>query len=250
MTTITSPIIREKPLTSLKSICTNTSLKSTSQSVLPNYPLVRKRHTKKRVRFELKLESVQEETSSIVNKESPISKPTTRIVNSWHDNKLLRNAYIKALDKPNTPKRFLSEGKRPSRPSLSPLPDEDNPLCSRSFVVDLSSATTSSFYLPNISQRRALTPKKFLSVERQHSVTFVDSSLKQRRHSATPPRSIPSRKTVNSIGDRKFFSPIVKRIDLALPSIKDLNPNERLIRIDNSSQLKLINDSAQSKKRP
>ncbi|CAF1220184.1 unnamed protein product [Adineta ricciae] len=245
MTTATSPIIREKPLINLKSICKNASLKSTSQSVLPNYPLVRKRHTKKRVRFELKLESVQEETSSIVNKESPIAEPTTRFVNSWHDNKLLRNAYIKALDKANTPKRILSEAKRPSRPSLSPLPDEGNPLYSRSFVVDLSSTTTSSFYLPNISQRRALTPKKFLSVERQHSATFFDSSLKQRLHSATSPR-----RSVNPIGDRKFFSPIVKRIDLALPSIKDLNPNERLIRIDNCSQLKLIHDSTQAKKHP
>ena len=235
---------------SLKSICTNTVLKTTSQSFLPNNPLVRKHNTKKRVRFELKLESVQEETSSVVTKESPRTKPMTPIVHSWHDNKLLRSAYIKALDKPNTPKRILSKAKRPSRPSLSPLPDEDNPLYSRSFVIDLTSATTSSFFLPNISQRRALTPKKFLNVERQHSATFVDSSVKQRLHSATPARSVPPRRSMNSIGDRKFFSPIVKRIDFTLPSINELNPNERLIRIDNCSQLKLINGSAPSRKHP
>ena len=220
-------------------------MKSTPQPILPNYPLVRKRHVKKRVRFELTLESVQEETSSIVNKESLINQPTARISNPWQDNKLLRNAYIKSLDKP---KRSLSDAKRPSRPSLSPLPDEDNPLYSRSFVVDLSSATASSYYLPNISQRRALTPKRFLNAERKRSATPVDFSLKQRLHLATPPRSIPSRRSMSSAGDQKFFSPIVKRIDLVLPSMKDLNPNERLIRIDNSSRLKLITDSTQSKK--
>ncbi|UJR13853.1 hypothetical protein I4U23_000863 [Adineta vaga] len=263
MTSITSPIIRTKSLINFKQFHANTQLKSTlsnAQSILPNYPLhsiLQKRHSKKRVRFELKLESVQEESSSVVNQENSVVPPTNRISNTWQDIKLLQKAYVKALEKPTLPKTAPSGSKRPSRPSLSPDFDNENSFCSRSFIVenrspqvviDFYAVTTPPFYLPTVLHRQGLTSKKLQNSDRKHSLTSVDSSLKQRIHLSTPPRSIPSRKPTNSFNDKKFFSPIVKRIDLTLPTMKDLHPNEKLIRIDNSSRLKMIKEHLQSKK--
>jgi hypothetical protein len=114
-------------------------------------------------------------------------------------------------------------------------------------VMDLFALTTPPFYLPSIVHRTKTT-KKTNDNESRQSLNFVDFSLKKRVHLATPPRSIRSRKIIDSTSKKTHWCSPVKRIDLTLPVMKDLHCNEKLIRTDNPFGIKTINECFQTKK--
>jgi hypothetical protein len=114
-------------------------------------------------------------------------------------------------------------------------------------VMDLFGLTTPPLYLPSIIHRTKTT-KQTNDNESRQSFNFVDCSLKKRVHLATPPRSIRSRKILDSASKKTHWCPSVKRIDLTLPVMKDLHCNEKLIRTDNPFITKTINECFQTKK--
>ncbi len=113
-------------------------------------------------------------------------------------------------------------------------------------MIDSIRGSTPSRHLPRLANRIIPTKKG----NRKSSSPIVDPYLKQRANVSTPPRYLQPRKTPNSPNNKNRLNSInsaAKRADLALPSIKILNSNDKVIRTDYSLGKKLVNEYFQSK---
>ncbi|CAF1288922.1 unnamed protein product [Adineta steineri] len=241
MTTVKNPLARARLLQNISTKRTHTTSFSNPQNILPNYPLIipsQNRPRKKRVRFQLKLESVKEEKGSSVSNNSNstgiIAQLEKKTFDSLRESRLLHSPRITNLPKQDHSSSAIPKIKRPSRPSLSPE-SQDSLVYSRSFSME-------TFI------HRPVSPRKDINNGKRQSPTFSDSSSKQRLHLATLSRFIQSKKIPIPMNDKNYLLPIVKRIDLISPTMKEAHSNEKLIQIENYIRIKTMKERFPSKK--
>ncbi|CAF3093090.1 unnamed protein product [Rotaria socialis] len=277
-----NPLSGASPLPGLSPVDSSSPIQSvfqTIQSVLPNNlstSLTEKRQSKKRVRFALKLETVQEDPSLFNNGKSLIgtTKTNKRIIDPWRDGGPLYGAYVEYLDKQGALTSNLPETHRPTRPSPPPLSlnksdvessTHTNTILGRNKSPEILTESVESgmppLGLPHILNRTTATKKNKNinnnnnnnnnSNNRRPSLPAFDPSLKQRVQSISPSHNIQSKKISGSLNNKKqppSIHPTVKRADVTLPSIKDNKFNEKLIRTDYSGGTKVVNEYCQSQK--
>jgi hypothetical protein len=113
-------------------------------------------------------------------------------------------------------------------------------------VIDSIRVSTPSRHLPRILHRITADKK----TKRKPSSPVVDPYLKQRINASPAPRHNQSKKGTNSIYRNQVNSkyPAGKRADLALPVIKTVNSNEKVIRSDQHIETNIFNEFLQTKK--
>ncbi|CAF2597021.1 unnamed protein product [Rotaria sp. Silwood2] len=259
------------PLPSLHPARASTPLKSsfsTIQPILPNTPsttVSQKRQTKKRVRFALKLDTVEERLSLSKNAKPVVSttKSNKRITDPWRQDGPLYGAYVEYLEKQGALASDITEIHRPSRPVPPSLPSHESELESSAhtktsftrnksseFVVESITVTASPTNLPRIVHPTTVTRKNNYN-NRRPSLPIIDPDFKQRIDPTISPHTIQSRKTPGSVSYKNHSNSInsaAKQTDFALPLIKDIKSKEKLIRTDNSVGRKIVNENSQSKK--
>ncbi|CAM4743965.1 unnamed protein product [Rotaria magnacalcarata] len=280
-----NPLSGASPLPGISPMDSSSPIQSnlqTIQSVLPNNfstTLTEKRQSKKRVRFALKLETVQEDPSLFNNDKSLIgtTKTNQRIIDPWRDGGPLYGAYVEYLDKQGALTSNLAETHRPTRPLPSPLSlnksdvetsTHTNTILGRNkspeILTESIESGTPPLGLPRILNRTTVTKKNKNnnininnnnnnnnSNNRRPSLPAFDPSLKQRVQSISPSHNIQSKKISGCVNNKKQSPSIhstVKRADVTLPSIKDNKSNEKLIRTDYSGGTKVVNEYCQSQK--
>ncbi|CAF1006729.1 unnamed protein product [Rotaria sp. Silwood1] len=270
MTTMKNSLARSSPLPSLHPVHANTQIKSTFatiQPILPNTPsttVSKKCPTKKRVRFALKLETI-EDLSSPKNDKPTVStiKSNKRITNPRREDGQLYGAYVEYLEKQGALVSDISEVHRPSRPSPPQLPPHESERESSAhtkthsarskspeIIVESITGTTAPAYLPHIVHPTAVTNKNNNN-NRRPSLPIIDPNFKQRIDPGIPTHKIQSKKTLGSVSNRNYSNSVhsvAKRTALALPLIKDTKSNEKSMRADNSVGAKIVNEYCQSKK--
>ena len=241
---------------------------STIQTILPNIlttAVVNKRRAKKRVRFALTLESIDEDT--LAPDPSRISsariQSNRRTVDPWREDGLLYGAYVEYLQKQEPSTVDVPSKPRPSRPLLtSPEPEESDsgtftttyvlPMCkSPEPPVEFNSPSASPgppLHLPRIIERSNGTKRPN---QKKTVSPVVHSPTKQRVHLDIPSRPASSKKVSPPVGTKPppvtHYSP-TKRADFALPSMGTLPSQDKLMQGDRPFSAKLLHDYFQSKK--
>jgi len=254
-------LIGARPLSRLTSVRASTPLKSALSSIQPILPnivsstILQKHRTKKRVRFALKLEPVEEDSPLILEREnSVVAKPKSnkRVIDPWREDGPLYGAYIEYLETKDALTPEIIETNRPSTAE----PDVEPPTYTHTFliqskspemVIDSIRVSTPTRHLPRILHRITANKK----TDRKSASPVIDSYLKQRINSSTPTRHIQSKKVPNTVCRNQITSkyPTVKRADLALPVIKTLNSsNEKVIRSDRPIETNIVNEFIHTKK--
>ncbi|CAF2339044.1 unnamed protein product [Rotaria sp. Silwood2] len=237
-------------------------LKSSFSTVSPNLPdilpttISHKRQPKKRVRFALKLDPVDEE-SAPPSREisfSATSQLNKRVIDPWRQHRPLYGAYFEYLEKQDRLPNIENEIRHvpPPVPPPPPEPGTAPPTYTHTFiiqskspdlVIDSITISTPPHNLPRIIHRN----KK--PVEQQ--LSSIDTLFKQPLKISTPPRMTHTRKETN-ISNQKNHDTLVntalKRVEVNTPSTNGLQPNNKLIRRDNLFTSKYINDHVQTKK--
>jgi hypothetical protein len=248
----------------------NTPLKScfstTIQPILPGLlspTILEKRQSKKRVRFALKLDAIEEDSlSPDPNPENRVlspTKPNKRIIDPWREGGPLYGAYVEYLEKQDTLTPDICDTNRPSRPLPLPESELESPVYTHTFVIqnkspevllDAITITAPPLHLPRIVQQTPIN-KRISTNNKKQSVPIISPYTIQRTKVVTPPRQIQSRKLPSPVNHKNNLTPIhptVKRGDITLPSIKELNSNEKSIRTDSSLGIKSNNEYLQTKK--
>lgn len=263
MTTARSPVTRATPLPCLKTKRQHAPLKPTLsriQPILPDIaasPIALKSPTKKRVRFALKLDPLDESENELpIERLSLPSTPAPHKLRSepWRENGSLFGAYTEYLQEKNALTPDLIETARPTTPS----PDFESSSTftqtfhiqtkSPSLVVDsITIRTPSASQLPRIVERTK-TVKKI--VKKPSSPTF-DIPSRQRLMTPTPTRTTQVKKTACPANYKNTLNSSqtnFRRNESLLPRLKSSNTTERVIRADHSIGSKLVNEYIQAKK--
>lgn len=244
----------------------------TLQPILPNHlstPTTENRQSKKRVRFTLKLETVQEDLTPLYDVKPDIHtiNSSKQVFNRWRENAPLYGVYVEHLEKQGALKADASALDRSARQSPSQLQTQ-KPMLEPSAKANIGQADRKSpeivresnqvnilpsLNLPRVIHQNSATKKNNnnLNNQRQVPLPVLDSSSKQRVNSTTSSNSSQSKKLPTSIGNKKqpnLLNPTVKRGESALPPIKDTKSNMKSNRTDNSAYTKIANDNLQSKR--
>jgi len=254
-------IIGADSLPNLNSIHTNSPSKSSSSSDSSNIlsaAVLHKRRPPKRVRFALKLDSI-EESSLPSNREisnSLVLKPNRRVIDPWRQDGPLYGAYVEYLEKQNasTSTDFSIRQIPPPPPPPPPEPGAEPPTYTHTFVIqskspeiviDSITVSTPPLHLPRIIHHTRKTNK--------HQSPTLDTYVKQQLTlSNSPPRIIDTKKLTNSSNQKPHYASVnaaIKRAELNFPSINGLHSNNKVTRTDNNTYgSKFINDHIQPKK--
>ena len=247
----------------------NTPLKSCFSTIQPILPgllsptILEKSQSKKRVRFALKLDPIEEDSLSPTpnpeNRVSSATKPNKRIIDPWREDGPLYGAYVEYLEKQDTLTPDICATNRPTRPLPPPEPELESPVYTHTFLIqnkspelllDAVTISTPQLHLPRIVQQTPIN-KRINTNNKKQSVSIISPYTIQRTKVATPPRPIPYRKLPSPVNQKNNLIPIhptIKRGDITLPSIKELNSNEKSIRTNSSLGIKNNNEYLQTKK--
>jgi hypothetical protein len=250
-------------LPTLDSIRTDSPLKSSflsdSSDILSAAVLhKRQRRPQKRVRFALKLEPVEEDSSLSSSREvspSLVSKPNRRIIDPWRQDGPLYGAYVEYLEKHDalTSHGVSMHRSPPPPPPPPPEPGAEAPTYTHTFVIqskspemviDSITVSTPPLHLPRILHRTRKTNKQQLPV--------LDSYVKQQLALSTPPRMMHTKKLTNSSDQKHHYSSVhagIKRAELNIPPTNGLYTNNKVTRPDNPVGSKLITDHFQQPKK-
>lgn len=229
---------------------------SESSDILSTTVLHKHRPQKKRVRFAVKLEPVDEDSlsSSRDTSASMVSKSSNRVIDPWRQRSALYGAYVEYLEKQDA--LISNESRihptRPPPPPPAPEPGTEPPTYTHTFViqskspeivVDSITVSSPSFHLPRIRHQ----PKR---PTKHQSLTF-DSYVKQQLTFSSSPRITHSKRPFNASNAKPHYTPVhaaLKRAELALPPTDGLHANNKITRAENLFGSKFINDSMQSRK--
>ena len=247
-------IIDVDSLPSLHAVPTSPPSKSSSSSDSSDIlsgAVLHKRRRPKRVRFALKLQSVEEDSSPSSRENSPsiVSRSSSRVVDPWRPDGPLYGAYVEYLEKQGAFDNHQPHTRRtpPPRPPPPPEPGAESPTYTHTFVIQSKSpdvvinsinVSTPSFHLPRIVQQNKKTNKNPLPV--------LDSYVKQQLTLSTSPRMTHSKKPTSPPVLKNPYGTVqaaLKRAELALPTTFGLHANNKVTRMEHSSGLKLSNHS-------
>lgn len=243
-------------LPKLDAVHTSPSSKSSTSSdssEILSGAVLHKRRRPKRVRFALKLQSVEEDSSPSSRENSPsiVSKSSSRVIDPWRSDGPLYGAYVEYLEKQgafDNQQRQTIRRTPPPRPS-PPEPGAEPPTYTHTFVIQSKSpdvvinsitVSTPSFHLPRIVQQTKKTNKNPLPV--------LDSYVKQQLTLSTSPRMIHTKKSTNPTVLKNPYASVqaaLKRAELNIPPTSGLHANNKVTRVEQSSNFKLNNQQQQ-----
>lgn len=209
-------------------------LKSALSSASANLPfnaVLHKRRPEKHVRFEVKLESLGEDSSPSSAQMSPSTmvKSSRRIVDPWRQGGHLYDAYCEYLQKRENLSIDETNLCRTSPTSIEP--GIESPTYTHTFVIETKSpdlvvdaitVSTPAQQLPQILQQTSQTNKRKLPT--------VDSHLKQQLTITTPPRIIRTKKLVPPLNQNYSYAAVqaaLKRFGSMKSPTVDVNANSR-----------------------
>ncbi|CAF0741142.1 unnamed protein product [Rotaria sp. Silwood1] len=244
------PVTMDKPLKSSFS-----TVSHNLPDILPA-PVTHKHHPQKRVRFALKLDSVEEESSSSSREILPsaTSQLNKRVIDPWRQHRSLYGAYFEYLEKQDRLQNNETEMRRvpPPVPPPPPEPGAEPPTYTHTFVIqskspdlviDSITISTPPLHLPRIIHRS----KK--PIEQQS--TTIDSFVKQQLKISTLPRMAYTKKVTSSPNQKNHDASVntaLKRAEVNMPSTNGLQSNDRIVRPDNSFGSKYVNEHVQTRK--
>lgn len=219
-------------------------------------PVVHRRRSKKRVRFALKLEPVEEDSrpSSREATTSVLPQSNKRILDPWRQGGPLYGAYVEYLQKQDV---FTSTDSRnhrtpPPRAPPPPEPGAEPPTYTHTFVIqsqspeiiiDSITVSTPQLHLPRILSRAKQTHRQSLPV--------LDYYIKRQLDLSTSPRMIHTKKLNNALIQKPVIGSVqaaIKRAESILPVTVGLHANNRILRSDNILPSKTMNEPIQQKK--
>jgi hypothetical protein len=251
-------IIGAESLPNLNTIRTASPLKPSFSPVSSNSPdilsaaVLHKRPQQKRVRFALKLESVEEDSVPSSRDISPsfVSKSNRRIIDPWRQDGPLYGSYVEYLDKQDS---LTSNEFQTRRTPPSPIePGAEPPTYTHTFVIQSKSpeivinsitVSTPPVHLPRILHQTRKTNKQPLPT--------LDSNVKQQLTLSTAPRIIHTKKVTHISNPKPHYTSVhttLKRTESNLPPTNGLHVNNKLTRSENPFGAKLMNDHMQQKK--
>lgn len=219
---------------------------ATDSSDILSAAVLHKRPRQKRVRFALKLKSVEEDSAPSSRESSPsiLSKTSSRVIEPWRSDGPLYGAYVEYLEKQGAfnGNSFQNRRTPPPPPPPPPEPGAQPPTYTHTFVIQSKSpdvtinsinVSTPTFHLPRIVNQTKKTNKQPLPV--------LDSFVKQHLALSTSPRMVHSKKSPNTPVLKSPYTSVhaaLKRAELALPPTYGLHANNKVTRVENSSGLK------------
>lgn len=239
------------------------TLSTAVHSILPDLKspsIIVKSSTKKRVRFALSLDPLEESENEYSSERlsAPVTPAPDRSKGEpWRENGSLFGAYTEYLQDTNVLMSDLTESVRPTTPT--PEFESSSNFAqtyhiqrkSPMLVVDAITITTSANQLPRLAQPPK-TVKKTVKKSPTPMPTF-DTLSRPRlvTPTPTPARTTQVKKTVcPTIYKNPFHSSptSLKRSDLLFPRIKSSNSSERVVRADHTIGSKIVNEYIQAKK--